>query len=76
MCQDRIRILIASLPDRDSVVAEVWLDGFQFGELRQEGGRYLWEFYGRPDKQPWALDADELTAALDAAKAKLMGSVK
>jgi hypothetical protein len=56
------RILIASPPDREELVAEIFFDDVRWAEVNQEHSSLEVEFYPRPDRKPWQM---ELQDALD-----------
>jgi hypothetical protein len=70
----RITIDLASPPDREKVVIQLICGGEQIAEVNQESGALQVEIYGRRDGDPWILDFDELTVALEHAKRRLVGS--
>ena len=75
MTQGKPEIIIASLPDRDQVVAEIWFEDDQFAELRHENDSLVFEIYSRPGNNgPWDIRFDELLEVLNAAKVRLMGT--
>lgn len=62
---------IASPPDREKLVAEIFLDREQLCELNTETGELVVELYPRRDGKPWVIPLHELTAALAEAKGRL-----
>lgn len=73
--QSRFTIEIASVPDRDYVVAEIWLEEGMFAELRYENGFHL-QLYATPGGEPWDFPYDEVIGMLQAAKEKLGAPIK
>jgi hypothetical protein len=69
----KMRISIASPPDREKLVAEVLYEDEQWAEINQESGALKLEIYPRRNGQPWAFPFDEAVLALQAAKARLIG---
>ena len=67
------RIDIASPPDREKLVAQIIFGDTQWAELSHEDGTLQMEFYSRPDGEPWRIDYQEVIAALDQAKRRLIG---
>ena len=59
---------MASVPDREEVVAEIWLGGAMFAEIRLEGNTLLVEVYNRREPGPWSLELVTLLDALGKAK--------
>ncbi|MBI2685529.1 MAG: hypothetical protein HYX27_04370 [Acidobacteria bacterium] len=47
-----LEVIVASVPDRDQVVAEIWLEGKQLAEVRRANDGFLAEIY---PQQPAAL---------------------
>ncbi len=70
----RYEISIASPPDREKLVAEIFFGDTQWAEINQEHGALEVEFYPRPDGKPWRIDYQDVTAALDQAKRRLVGA--
>ena len=68
------RIDIASPPDREKLVAQIIFGDTQWAELTNEHGTLVVEFYPRPDGEFWRIDYQEVIAALDQAKKRLVGS--
>ena len=62
---------VASVPDRDELVVEIWCGDVQFAELRDEGGITRVQLYQRTTGQPWDVSLDELQAALQRAADRL-----
>jgi hypothetical protein len=67
------RIQLASLPDREQLVAEILFDDIQWAELNHDQGPVEVEFYARPDNAPWRIPYDVALSALRDAKARLRG---
>ena len=67
----RITIDIASPPDREKLVAEIFVDHEQLCELNIEAGELAVELYPRRDGNPWQMPLQELMQALTRAKEKL-----
>jgi len=68
-----MRVTVASPPDREYLVSEVFFEGDQWAEVNQESGSLTVELYPRRDGQPWRLDFEEAVAALLEAKQRLGG---
>lgn len=62
---------IASLTDREELVAEIWLENTMMAEIRRIDGSYLVEIYPREDGRPWIFDIECWQEALTQAKKKL-----
>lgn len=67
-----IEIQIASPPDRENVVAELWIGDEQIAEVSNEDGTVRVEFYARPAPEQIQLSLDELVEALGRAKRNLV----
>lgn len=67
-------ITLASLPDCEQLVAELWYNNELWGELSQETGELELAIYPKPDGHPWQLRTDEVIQALQEAREKLLGS--
>ncbi|MBZ2188658.1 hypothetical protein K8B33_15085 [Alcanivorax sp. JB21] len=63
---------IASSPDRDDLVAEIWWNDQMVAELRRspDGGRYI-DLYPSPSRVPWSFSLDDWTKAVEEAKSQL-----
>ena len=66
-----LTLSVASLPDRESDVVEVWEGDQQVAELSFETNIPVLEIYARPDGSPWTFTLSELQEALNAAKDQL-----
>jgi len=58
------RITLASPPDRDKLVAEIFLGDQQWAEINQEKEVLEVEFYSRSDGEPWRIALPDAFAAL------------
>ena len=70
---DKFRITIASLPDRENLVAEILYDGVQWVEISQEANELIIQFYSHPRQQYWEFPLEDALEALQQAKKKLLG---
>ena len=71
---EKFRIIIASLPDRERVVAEILYEGIQWAEISQEtDDELIIQFYSHPQKKFWAFPFEEALIVLEEAKSKLLG---
>jgi hypothetical protein len=66
-----LTITIASLPDRENLVAELWLGDVQWGEINQEGGSFTLEVYPHQSGKPWAFEVNEVIKQIEQAKSRL-----
>lgn len=66
-------INIASVPDRDEVVSEVWSNDGLVAEVRREGGRFLVQVYAPQNGSYWDFNLHEFVEALTDARERLRG---
>lgn len=67
----KMEIEIASPPDREKLVANIFFDNEQWAELNQEEGVLELELYPRRDGMFWQLSLEDVLKALDEAKRRL-----
>ncbi len=72
MATHLFRITLASPPDRDQVVAEVFVGSEQIAELNTQSGHMAVEIYPRQDGSPWVLDYTQLVQTLTEANGRLV----
>jgi len=65
-------ITIASVPDREKLVAELWYDQELWGEISQDTGELVLEIYPSPTHPFRQLKCEELIMAVQHAKDKLL----
>lgn len=71
---ERLTVQVASIPDREEVVAEIWSGKNMVAELRRAGGQaFILEMYCSKSNEPWVFDLDSWVIALESAKKKLNG---
>jgi hypothetical protein len=71
---EKFRITIASLPDREHLVAEILYEDVQWAEISQETDKkIIIQFYSHPRKKYWEFSFDEAVQILEKAKKKLLG---
>lgn len=63
-------ITVASLPDRENIVAEIAYKGYQWVELSNECGKFIIQFYPHPNEDFWEFPIDEALNILQKAKEK------
>ncbi|GAB4192670.1 MAG: hypothetical protein Tsb0015_15050 [Simkaniaceae bacterium] len=68
----KFRITIASLPDREHLVAEILYQGIQWAEISQETDELIMQFYPHPKQEYWEFNFDEAFQALLEAKKALL----
>lgn len=66
-----LTITIASLPDRENLVAELWFGNMQWGEINQEGGSLTLEVYPQQSGKPWVFELNEVIKQVEQAKSRL-----
>lgn len=66
------RISIASPPDREKPVAEIFYANIQWAELNQEGLELSLEIYPQPDGRPWRVSYAEVVEILQEARRQLL----
>jgi hypothetical protein len=70
---EKFRVNIASLPDRERLVSEIFLGDTQVAEINQEGDHPRLEIYPRPEGGAWDFDLDSFLETVVAAKQALLG---
>lgn len=75
MLSEDFYIVVASLPDRENLVAEICFKGYQWVEISQEtGDELVIQFYSHPKERYWEFPLDQALEALEQAKKKLVGT--
>ena len=69
----KFRIAIASLPDRENLIAEIFYDRVQWIEISQETDGLTVQFYSHPRQKYWEFPFDEALEALEQSKNKFLG---
>lgn len=67
----KIEIILASLPDRENMVAELWVEKSQLAEIQIEGSDLRVELYARRDGASWSIEYPVLLDALEKAARRL-----
>ena len=70
---EKMRICISSPPDRELLVAEIFLGDEQWAELNQEGNKLCLEMYPKRSGGYWLLDFKDAVDILVEAKRRLVG---
>jgi hypothetical protein len=66
-------ITIASLPDKEDLVAEIYYMNYQWVEISQETGELIIQFYAPPpEKECWEFCLNDALEVLEKAKQKLL----
>jgi hypothetical protein len=68
-----MRCVIASLPDKERVVAELYTSDEQWAEISQEGERPIITIYPAFSGASWQFDLDTLIYTLEEVRRKLLG---
>jgi len=69
----QFRTTIASPPDREKLVAEVFFGSEQVAEINQETGNLRIEIYPHSSGEPWVLPYQDFLIAVSDAKRRLVG---
>ena len=69
----QMRVTIASPPDREKLVAEIFHENEQWAEVHQERSELTLELYPRRDGKPWEFGLEDAVSALVAARKRLVG---
>jgi hypothetical protein len=72
LAAEPLHILLASPPDRDNLVAEIFVGSIQLAELNTQSGSFCVEIYPRQDGSPWVIDHSQLIESLTLARSKLV----
>ena len=73
MSNEAIEVFVTSLEAAEDQVAELWIDGVQFGQTILQGERVMLHIEPRPDGTAWEVDAHELRRGLARAADLLAG---
>lgn len=71
MDSNEIKISISSHPDRNFLVAEIFIGSEQIAEINREGKKVEIEIYSRKSGEAWKIDYEDLIDALQEARQKL-----
>ena len=66
------RITIGSLPDRESLVADIFYKKIQVAEISQETNELLIQIYFYEDKDHWEFSLEEFQKIVEKAKRRLL----
>ncbi len=70
---EKFRIAIASLPDREHLVAEIFYEGVQWAEISHEkDDELIIQIYPHPRENCWEFLCNEALQILEDAKNKLL----
>ena len=70
---NKFSIEVGSLPDRESLVSEIYYEDLQFAEISQETSDLIIQLYGYPNKPTWKFSLNEFQEIIEKAKQKLIG---
>ena len=70
---EKFCITIASLPNRENLVAEIFYENVQWVEISQETEELIIQFYSHPRQEYWEFPLDEALEALEKAKKRFLG---
>jgi hypothetical protein len=68
------RVVIASLPDREKCVCEIYYNHTQWVEISQENDEIMIQFYSHPSQSYWEFPLNEALEILQKAKKRFLGS--
>jgi hypothetical protein len=68
----QFEILIASLPHRERLVAEIYYDNMYWAQISQEEEELIVQFYSHPTEKYWVFSFEEAVKILEQAKNKLL----
>ena len=71
MPADHIEVLVASLEEAESGIAELWVQGEMFGHTLLDAGELMLYIEPRRDGREWELDFNEVRRSLDEAAERL-----
>ena len=68
----KFEILIASLPHRERLVAEIYYDNMYWIQISQEEEELVVQFYSHPTEKYWIFPLEEALKVLEEARNKLL----
>jgi hypothetical protein len=68
----KFRILIASVPNREQLVAEIYYDNEYWAEISQEEDDLVVQFYSHPTEKYWTFPFEEALKVLEQARNNLL----
>ena len=69
---NKFEIIIASLPNKERLVAEIYYDNMYWVQISQETDELVIQFYPHPRQTYWEFSLDEALEILNRAKSKLL----
>jgi hypothetical protein len=70
---NNFRVVIASLPDRENCVCEIYYNHIQWAEISRENEETIIQFYNNPHQKYWEFPIDIALEILQNAKKKFLG---
>ncbi len=70
---NNFRIVIASVPNREHCVCEIYYNHIQWAEISQEGTEITIQFYPHPSQDYWEFSIDTALEILQRAKKIFIG---
>lgn len=70
---DNFEIIIASLSNKEYLVAEIYYNNMYWVQIFQERNNLVIQFYPHPTKKCWEFSFDEALKILEQAKQELLG---
>lgn len=67
----KFKIEITSPPDKNNIVAEIWISDNHICEVNKESGYYEIEIYSPMNRKFWTFTLDEFLEVLQEAKKRL-----
>lgn len=65
-------IIVASVPDRDNLVTEIYYNNVQWAEISKEDNKTLIQFYSYPDQDYWEFPLEEALQVLESARDRFL----
>lgn len=69
---NNFRVVIASLPNRENCVCEIYYNHVQWVEISQETEETIIQFYSHPDQDYWEFPLDVALQVLEKAKRRYL----
>lgn len=70
---NKFEIIIASLPHRERLVAEIYYNNMYWVQISQEKEDLVIQFYPHPTEKFWEFSCEQALQILEQAKNKLLG---
>lgn len=69
---NNFRIVVASLPDRENCVCEIYYNHIEWAEISKETNEILIQFYPNPNEEYWEFPMEVILEVLQKAKEKYL----